>query len=378
VCLPLMAACTRDQDPEKPEPPPPPKVATQALLPTAGPNLAPLLRRRLEYMFDAAALVAESWPLMTPQSTCLLVIDMRTQWVVNCELAPAGFELTGELFQHHAVYAHSGGTFESAGQELATAQLLAETPAAAHVPLAEHDARAGLPGEQPWLVIGTLEALSAFHPAFAHATTEAWVSVAIHELVHTHQLRAPGFESELRAIEQRKSDPSVLTRLYIDDARYRRLVSREYALLVSAALRPASDKTAAKRALRSWWSLYLERRRYLSRLSNAQHLIADDQLFTYVEGVARFVESDFLARRAQHPAESLSNDPRFHDYAAFLDKGYAASPNRQLDEQYVYALGYHVCELLERVDARWKNRVHARTHRLHDIVRELAADGGGG
>jgi hypothetical protein len=33
-------------------------------------------------------------------------------------------------------------------------------------------------------------------------------------------------------------------------------------------------------------------------------------------------------------------------------------PNRQLDAQYYYALGFHLALLLERVDPSWKRSVH--------------------
>jgi hypothetical protein len=77
----------------------------------------------------------------------------------------------------------------------------------------------------------------------------------------------------------------------------------------------------------------------------------------YLEGVARFVESDFLANTPQHPAAGLEADPQFHHFAAFVDRGYLASPNRQLDVQYYYAIGYHLRVLLDRIDPSWKQRV---------------------
>lgn len=377
LCLSLAAACSRAPDhPDTRAPParvPTPAPAAQAL-PT-------LLRARLDYMFEAAQLVAASWPGMTPQSTCLLIIDIQTQWVVNCELAPRGFERSAEHYRGHPVYAHQGGSFQSEAGSKSTAEFLATTPATAHVPGPDvaSDTHPVLPGDNVWLIIGTLEALSAFHPAFEYATTEAWVSVAMHEFVHTHQLRAPGFAPQLAAIEHHVSSEAPLTALYTRDKTYRRSVQREYALLTRAAAHDPADRAGALRALRTWWSHYQERKRVLSKRDDGSRLIADDVLFSYIEGVARFVESDFLTNAAQHPSNALlTTDPRYHDYAAFLDKGYAGSPNRQLDDQYVYAIGYHVCALLERVDPRWKNSVHTRSHWLHDMVQSLAANGGGG
>jgi len=330
--------------------------------------------------------VRSSWPYMTPAHTCIMLIEPRLQWVVNCDSAPAGFDDSGDRFRGRKVYVHEGGNFESGGQKRSTPEWLAETPAAAHVFAPDGSGpQHGLPGPDPWLVLGSLEALQAYHPAFADATTEAWVSVAVHEFVHTHQLRAPGFERHLAAIENRESDPAALRDLYVNEPSYRARIEREYALLTRAAARttgdPKADRAAAVRALREFWDLYRKRVQWLSQRAperDAERLIASDALFSYIEGVARYVESDFLTNTAQHPARSLEKDRRFHAYAQFLGRGYGGSPNRQLDNQYVYAIGYHLCVLLDRIDPNWKTNVHTRSQWIYGSVRELAVEGGGG
>jgi hypothetical protein len=374
------AGCQDARQPDAAEQARAPAVAhvPPAALRTELPQLGELTRARLAYMFEAAALVRASWPLMTPERTCVMLIDAERQWVVNCDVAPAGFVRTTEQLRDRSVYVHEGGTFESAGSRRSTAELLAATPAAAHVRPAQGEAAAGLPGDDPWLVLGTLEALSAFHPAFGPATTEAWVSVAMHEFVHTHQLRAPEFAPYLATIARAERTSAALDHVYASSPEYRALVAGEYALLSAAAAHDADDRTAALRALRSWQTQYRKRSQFLTRRADAAHLLEDDALFSYLEGVARFVESDFLANRAQHPQANQLHDVRFHAYDQFLDRGYAGSPNRQLDTQYVYAIGYHLCILLERIDATWKTSVHTRSHWLYGSVEHLAAEGGGG
>src|SRR6185312_13880048 len=108
-------------------------------------------------------------------------------------------------------------------------------------------------------------------------------------------------------------------------------------------------------------------------LRDRPQLIADDALFSYIEGGARFVESQFLEDPSLHPpAHLLASDPRFHNYELFVGQGYAGSPNRQLDDHYFYAIGYHLCVLLDRSDPSWRSRVHDREHFLVDVVREVA------
>jgi hypothetical protein len=337
----------------------PPRVEVVA------PLLPSLQILRLTYTYQAAELLQRAWPLVQPADTCLLLVEPELQWVINCQLPPPHFRLTTQTFRDRPIYVHEGGSFESAGRSRSTAELLATTPAAAQVPAGS--AGAALPGIKPWLVVGSLEALTKFHPAFEHATTEAWVSVVMHELVHTHQLRAPGAERFLDTIVTGKRTPDALTALFANDPRFHALVEREYALLTRAAQQPEGDKPAAKQALKRWLTLYQQRIASLS-----EQLIEDDALFSYIEGVARYVESQFLAEPSLHPQTSLATDPRFDHYVQFRDRGYAGSPNRQLDEHYFYAIGYHLCILLDRLDSGWRTRVHTREHFLYDLVRDVA------
>jgi hypothetical protein len=364
LALPLLAACSKPASPEVVTPVP--KVEPEPIQP----QLPPLQRARLDYTFQAAELVQRDWPAMQPALTCVLLVEPELQWVINCDVAPTSFERTSQRFHDHAVFVHHGGSFESEGHARSTAELLATTPAAAQVPT--RDSR-GLPGDKPWLVVGSLEALAQFHPAFPNATTEAWVSVVMHELVHTHQLRAPRAEPFVDQIVTLQRSPAPLTQLYRDNAPFHALIEREYALLTAAALKQPTDIQAARDALKRWLKLYQRRSTSLRNLPNAEQLFADDALFSYIEGVARFVESQCLADPRLHPsAATLVADPRFKDYALFKDRGYAGSPNRQLDEHYFYAIGYHLCVLLDRIDTSWRTRVHTRDQFLYDLVREVA------
>ena len=346
------------------------KPAPTRSVEASSPTLPALQIARLTYTFQAAELLQRDWPLITPAQTCMLLVEPEAQWVINCELPPPHFAPTTQTFRGRPIFFHQGGSFESAGRSRSTAELLATTPAAAQVPAG--NASAALPDTNPWLVVGSLEALTQFHPAFEHATTEAWVSVVMHELVHTHQLRSPGAERFLDAIVTGKRTPDALTALFANDLRFRARIEREYALLVRAAQQPDSDRRAAKQALKRWLTLYQQRLTGLRDQPNAKQLIDDDALFSYIEGVARYVESQFLAEPSLHPLTSLASDPRFDHYAQFRGRGYAGSPNRQLDEHYFYAIGYHLCVLLDRVESGWRSRVHTRAGFLYDLVRDVA------
>jgi hypothetical protein len=353
--LSLAVSCSREHAPAAPEPAP-------RALPAPAPQLPALQRARLDYLFAAARLVAASWPRMLPDQTCVLLLEPALQWVINCDAAPQGFAQNGETFQARPIFWHAGDAFEAAGRRRSTRELLALTPAAAQL----GGERSGLPAQHAWLLLGSLEALAAYHPAFPRATTEAWISVAMHELVHMHQLRDPAFATERAQIESGEANPDALTQLYEHDPAYRQRVEREYAQLVAAAQR-AQDERAVLRALRDWTRAYAERRKFLAAQSG--ELQAREATFSYLEGVARFAESDFLQNAAQHPAlDALARDPRFGHYALFLNQGYAGSPNRQLDPQYYYALGYHLALLLARIDPGWASHLSEQPGWLIGLV----------
>ena len=74
------------------------------------------------------------------------------------------------------------------------------------------------------------------------------------------------------------------------------------------------------------------------------------------------------------PRTGLSADPDFHGFGAFAGGGYAVSPNRQLDPQYYYAIGYHLCVLLSRVDPSWHRRVDSQQGWLIGLVERVVQE----
>jgi hypothetical protein len=306
---------------------------------------------------------------MRPDETCVLLVERERQWIVNCDVAATGFTRVREAFHERPLFVHVGDAFESGGQRRSTRELLALTPAAAQVPEVPN-ALPGLPTKRAFLLLGSLEALAAYQPSFPNATTEAWISVAMHEFVHTHQLRYPSFAPYRARLNTPAFDPAPLIELYKHDEAYRAAVVREYQTLTAAARRePRRD--AALAALRAWHAQYRKRRALLAARQDGASLIERDRVFSYLEGVARYVESDFLDRADQHPQRSIPGDPRFHDYVDFVGRGYVASPNRQLDEQYYYAIGYHLCVLLQRIDPSWPEHVQTQEGLLLGHVEAL-------
>lgn len=333
-------------------------------------------RARLEYLFEAEARLARQWPWLPEVDTCLLLYAPEREWVVNCADAPAGFVRLPESFRGRAVYARSDGRYRHAGRELKTSELLALLPAAAHVDL-PHARGSDLPPQHAWLLLGTLEGLRAHHPAFRAASTDEWLSVALHELFHVRQLHAAGFAQTLARINSRELAPEPLDALFERERAYRAKVVREYRLLVAEASSPEPSAAGARRALASWQRLYGARRAALLARRDGPALVEADSLFTYVEGLARYVESVFLIDPTQRPDRAIPQDPRFHAFERFAAGVYGSTNNRQLDRQYYYAIGFHLALLLDRAAPDWKRCVHAEPDLLIGLsARVLATPAG--
>jgi hypothetical protein len=217
-----------------------------------------------------------------------------------------------------------------------------------------------------------LEAIVALHPHYGGCATDEWLSVALHEWLHTWQLAAPAFAGERRAIEDGSLAPAAIGALYTNDASYGDAVQREYRLLERAARR-ALDPTAARRELRAWSSLQRARAAGLCARPDGAALLRADRVFTYLEGLGRYVESRFLVDPALRPERKLLGDPEFRAFHSYASGGYEVMQNRQLDPDYAYAIGFHLALVLDRVASTWRARGHRHDGLLRGLAHELAS-----
>jgi hypothetical protein len=366
-----LMGCNDAERTQPASPAPAAPTAVPAAPPAPGaPALPAVQRARLEYLFEAGELLARAWPMLSGELPCVLLVDRAVQWLVGCERAPSpDFAPQAQRLRGLPVYARASERLTIAGRELATQSWLAHAAATAHVePRSAQRPRAVGPSAVDLVVVGTLEAVRA-REDFRDCMTEEWVSVALHELMHVWQLRAPAFADELQAIRAGTLAPDAIRALFVGDARYRVLVEREYRLLVEAAA-STPDRPRARRALQRWRTRYAARRAYLAARPDGDQLVRADRVFTYLEGVARYVESRFLVDRALRPARSMVGDSDFHGFERYASGDYAAMQNRQLDAEYDYALGFHLALLLDHADPSWKERVHT----LPGALVELAAE----
>jgi hypothetical protein len=352
---------------------PSPSQQAAAAAPGSPHGLPAVERARLSYALDSAKLIAQDWPWLRSDETCVLLIAPHVQWIVNCAKAPDDFAVVGEPLLGRPVYARGSDTIEAGGQAVPTTAFIAAVPATADVPVPGSSSK-GMTGDTPWIIASSLDGLIGTHPAFGKGTpTEEWLGVFLHEFFHTRQFLLPSFRPALVEIKTGKVDALALEQLFKEDASYRARVEREYAVLSAAAARDAAlSPEAARAALQSWSALYAERRAQLHELGGDAFVRAD-VILTYAEGTARYAEAMFLSDARFHSSLSLEGDPHYQSFRRFSAKpGYQGLALRELGPRYAYALGMHLALVLDRADSTWKKRVGDEPEWLVSLARAAA------
>jgi hypothetical protein len=374
-----ISACEHQPPRAAPAAPPAAPTAEKASVNPEAPSdpalaLPAVERARIEYALASAQLLAQDWPWMRADETCVLLLAPSVQWVINCQNPPPTSGAIDAPLLGRPVYANASTTALLGGQSVPVSALIQAVPAVADVGLPGVSPAAG-GGDAPWLIVSSLDALIAHHPAFnAETSTEEWLSIVLHEFFHTRQLLAPSFGSTLAEMKAQTLEPGRLEKAFKEDSAYRALVEREYRLLSDAAARDAAlTSDAARAVLAQWKELYDERKAHLLR-SGGEPLQRADVVFTYVEGTARYAEAMFLGDPRFHAALPLTGDPHFNGFRGW-STSYAGLSQHTLIARYFYSIGLHLGLLLDRVDGTWKARVSEAPDWIIGIASEAAATG---
>lgn len=231
--------------------------------------------------------------------------------------------------------------------------------------------------------MSSLEGLTQNHPAFDEkTTTEAWLSIFIHEFFHTRQLLHPNAQSAWGRMLSGEINNGRLDTFYLENPEYRAAVDQEYAYLVKAvkAAEQAPNAYQAQAALKHWLALRQRRIERFSAVYSAslppeqrspEALETVDTTYLYIEGVARYVENIFTVNPAlQAPIELLAHDQRFSGFSQSVDRGYEGMWSRTIPQggKYYYALGLHLGLFLDRVTPQWTQTVHKNPRWLIDSI----------
>jgi hypothetical protein len=331
-------------------------ACTGSRVPTAGAasptRVLPAVEQwRIDYALRSSALIRRRWTQFGGDDPCILLVGTEAQWVLNCVTAPEEFEATPQRFHDRTVFVRVGGQFLTSGRSLDTSDFIRAVPATIALPRPGQP-KSALAQDRPFLLVSALDALKRLHPTVAADTpTEKWLSIFIHEYFHLLQY----FDGSVG--EPAQVDGSPLVQLYETDAEYRRMLEAEHALLEAEVARSDVDTARAAATLRDWNEAYQARRRYLIERTGGAELVRLDEVLCYVEGLARYVEAQYLVDPRYHLQDASAADPDFKNFSDFAGRGYAGMPNSGLSAEYYYALGMHIALLLDRRSPDWYRTV---------------------
>lgn len=308
-----------------------PKVAPQS-----GATLAPeLLLNRVQVALGALDRIEREWPSYRSEAACVLVFDETTEWLLHCPAAPTDdFTPTGQTFLGLPVFSAPSLTLGG--------------PAT--------------PYEKAKMLVGTVRPLKLVD--------------AKHEYFHGYQLFHPTIQAELPTWTPSMSRDN-LAPFYKRDAAYQEAVKKEFAGL-QAAIAAKPDQLAARAALKAWRELYavrLERFGPVLQTDKPGSALAKvDGFVTFLEGVARYVETRFLVEETLHSSVDLKGDSRFRGFADFTGHPLTAVEGRSaLGSEYFYGIGMYVCFLLDAARPEWKRTVMASPRLLVGEVDDAIA-----
>lgn len=326
-------------------------------------GLSALQKERLRVGLKVVEKLKEEWPWMRADETCVSLITESKQWLLACNDPGDEFSKESETFEQRAVYSR-GENVLLAGTTMPNPHLITVLPAAA---MAFHPDVPSMSAyeERPWVLVSDLDSLVSLHPGFGpDSTTQEWLGVFTHELYHTQQMLLPNLEKRAKAILTRELDQGRLAQHFVEDSAFKESVEAELTILHNAAASPKRNRESSLQALRDWAQAYEKRIDTHSGKFPEGWLRESDQVFTYVEGAARYVETQFLGNIREYLPEShdLDQDPRFVSDFSYQLPPPIAQPN------YFYAIGMYLCILMDDIDPQWKQKVHAHPDLLVGVV----------
>lgn len=313
-------------------------------------NVNSVDQKRLQYAQGAIEKTVRDWQLNADaiQSTCVIVFDKSHKWLLNC---PQSLPVDSVNVSANIV-----------------AQAMVFTP------WQQQQKKMNQP---PIVLMHKLEDLVVSHPGFPKesTTTEEILSIYIHEFFHVMQFTYPQISQFMDQHLEKKSfvDQSRLVKFYSTNPDYQAAVKKEYDLL-SSYLKSDQLQTpqSAKKILRQWLKLYNERTQKFSK-SFGGNLKTWDAFWMFIEGSARYVESQFLLDPSlRADPEILSKDIYFKNFSHITGDKYTSLPaaNRSLGNKYYYAIGAHVGFVLDIVNQKdWKKRSFQSTDWLVGAVK---------
>ncbi len=334
-----------------------------------------LTLERVNYALLGVDKLKARWPWLSADDTCVVITALDAQYLLGCS-PPEGspYTLSQARFRGQPVYENKSGQAVLGPQ---AAPYRAFAGALVGTMILYHPAQEALTGfakERPWFFVTALEALVEAHPGFDDTTrTEEWLAIFVHEYFHTRQFLQPSAYLAWGSILTKEINPASLVALYMEDEAYKAAVDAEFELL-SEAVAAQPDAQQARATLKRWLEMRQRRIEAAAEAYVGGNLERDDMTYTYIEGVARYVENTYLVDPELHPSGKLKADPRFDAFKDSEGKGYQGMWQRGMPGgQYYYGLGMHVGLLLDAIDPSWTHKVHEHPRWVVGVAQDVVA-----
>lgn len=329
---------------------------------------------RINYALESINCIKKDWPDYSKINPAILLFGEEGNWLFNAIEKPDNYDFNYK-YNDKSVY------FNSKPISLADTYLPYEQVKTNIVGqglfYVENVKSTHVYKKQPWFFISKLEDLIKNHPGFAqNTTTEEWLSIFIHEHFHIAQLTHPFI---LEFMNERAKAGIFITQNDLDNyynknEEYQDYIKEEYQLLSNSLKKNPTSKEAVI-TLKKWLKLYKKRiEKFNPDFSNNnpdKSLYIFDNFWTFIEGTARYVESNYLINSNYHPNLIIEGDPRFSKFQSTINKGYNGLPevNKKYSRKYYYSIGMHLCFLLDRTGIEWKSKLFNTNDWLTGIIK---------
>jgi hypothetical protein len=319
--------------------------------------LGPMRTHRIQAAYAGLEPALHAWHVDGYGNDCLLTFAEKEEWLIGCPSMSnqAGFMPTGERLRDQSVL-WNPESLRVSDKLIPYAKIKLGLVGTVGT---HHDDKSGQ--NNPVLLVQDWDALHRNHPGFTDSHVEEWIGIFVHEAFHAHQMWHPLVQPTIRSLGTVATLDELAAYFKANDA-YRAAVQKEFDLLTATLLDPKLDQRRAKAALNKWSKLYAEREKSfaadLDRVMPNKRAWEMEGFFIFLEGTARYVESNFMRAETSPVDALLEGDPSFGHFASSRGKKPSEVPGlSKLGNKPEYAIGMYLSYLLDAADPSWKDHI---------------------
>lgn len=348
------------------------RAVAEAVEPSAKePHAAPppALAARIGAAMKSVALFEGDFAGLSSFRPCVLVFGPEHEYVFQCPglAGAAGFRAGGPADGDTAVF--SAPTFTLPGTSVPFEKVrMIVGRAGGNVPLPNDKGEAT---PTPFFLVQDLDSLHDHHPAFKETSAEEWTAIFVHEYLHVFQFGQADVAAFVKEWPKEWSQRDVHSKFFAETPAYREVITAEVAILQRGLEAPTS---AGSKAILAKWLAARDRRMKsfgpaFEKATGKAGFEQTDSFFTFLEGMARYLEVRFLCDRSLARPD-LSGDPTFQEFVAFAGCSATKVDGRdRINGDFHYVIGALVSAHLDAANPGWKKTAFGKPGFLVDEAR---------